>query len=193
MYRSSVFQSVRKYRSSGIRGSIDAPHNHGSQDGFSLLEVLVTMGILSVALMGLAFLQAQGMQMSTSAYARTQASILAGDIIDRMRLNSGNAADYDTDGFTPDTSLCNDTAAPAADNDRHCWFKRILGRGEPGDADYMPPALPGGDGAIDVAGGTVTVTVSWTERPSGRRAEDFDPDDITDEDRIRNMSISVAL
>lgn len=38
------------------------------------MEVLVTLAILSVGLMGLAFLQAQGMQLSTGAYARVPGS-----------------------------------------------------------------------------------------------------------------------
>lgn len=131
--------------------------------------------------MGLAFLQAQGMQLNTSAYSRTQASILASDIIDRMRLNSANAASYDTSSFSPSPGSCTITGAPDADNDRHCWYGRLRA------------ALPQGDGVIAVNGGVVTVTVSWSERPGGRRNDDFNPASLEEADLVQNMTMSVSL
>ncbi|MBS1269073.1 MAG: hypothetical protein MAG794_00015 [Gammaproteobacteria bacterium] len=187
MHRSSYFQSVYKYRSSATNGGFCAPHDAVFQGGFSLVEVLVTLAILSIGLMGLAFLQAQGMQLNTSAYSRTQASILTGDIIDRMRLNSGDAASYDTASFSPNPSSCTVTGAPDADNDRHCWY------------GHIQETLPSGDGSISVNGstGVVTVNLSWQERPAGRRDDDFDPGSLTsaelDELRIQQMSMSVVL
>ena len=41
-----------------------------------MIEALVAILILAIGLLGLAFLQAQGLKFNTSAYARTQASIL---------------------------------------------------------------------------------------------------------------------
>lgn len=155
--------------------------NARPEAGFSLLEALVTLAILSVGLMGLAFLQAQGMQFNTSAYSRTQASILASDIIDRMRLNAANVGDYDTSSFSEDPASCDILAAPDADNDRNCWYRRL------------GSALPGGDGGITVNGAVVTVTVSWRERPGGRQDEEFDPASLDEADLIQNMSMSVTL
>ncbi|NJM11545.1 MAG: type IV pilus modification protein PilV [Synechococcaceae cyanobacterium SM1_2_3] len=64
--------------------------------GFTLLEVLVTLIVLSVGLLSLAGLQVVGLRTSHSAYMRTQATIQSYDLIDRMRANiSGvQAGDY---------------------------------------------------------------------------------------------------
>jgi type IV pilus assembly protein PilV len=58
--------------------------------GFSLLEVLVTLIVLSVGLLGLAALQATTLQNNHSAYQRVQATLLASDMADRMRSNFNN-------------------------------------------------------------------------------------------------------
>lgn len=180
-YRSSGLKSGLKYRSSGAEPLFCAPHNTPAQAGFSLLEALVTLVILSIGLLGLAFLQAQGLHLNTSAYTRTQASILASDIIDRMRLNAANAASYDTSGFSATPSSCSVTAAPSADNDRNCWYQ------------LLQTSLPGGDGGIAVNSGIVTVTVSWVERPGATHGENFDPSTLTSADLLQTMSMKVAL
>ena len=55
--------------------------------GFSLLEVMVTLLILSVGLLGLAGLQAQSLRFNHFAFMRGQASMLAYAMADRMRAN----------------------------------------------------------------------------------------------------------
>ena len=56
-----------------------------SQKGASLVEVLVATVVVSVGLIGLAGLQTLSMQSNHTAYLRTQASLLAYDMVDRMR------------------------------------------------------------------------------------------------------------
>lgn len=56
-------------------------------NGFTLVEVMVAMVILAVGLLGLASLMVRSQQSNESAYSRSQASLLAYDIIDRMRAN----------------------------------------------------------------------------------------------------------
>ncbi len=58
------------------------------EGGFSLLEVLIAMLILSIGLLGIAGLQIKGQQYNHVSYLRTQAIFLAYDIMDRMRVNS---------------------------------------------------------------------------------------------------------
>lgn len=182
-YRSFGFDLGGNYRSSGAKTRSPKPADRHPQKGFSLLEALVTLVILAVGLMGLAFLQAQGMQFNTSAYARTQASILASDIIDRIRLNESNVSAYDTSSFSPTPGNCTVLAAPDANNDRNCWYQQLQ------------DSLPGGNGAISVDTGTgvVTVTVSWVERPGASRDESFDPSTLTNADLVQNMSMSVTI
>jgi type IV pilus assembly protein PilV len=57
------------------------------QGGFSMMEVLVTMIILLVALLGIAALQAKAQIAELEAHQRSQALILLSDIMDRMNAN----------------------------------------------------------------------------------------------------------
>jgi type IV pilus assembly protein PilV len=52
-----------------------------------MLEVLVTLAILSVGLLGVAALQSIGIKFNHQSYLRTQAVFQAYDILDRMRAN----------------------------------------------------------------------------------------------------------
>ena len=61
------------------------------QRGATLIEVLVAMLILSVGLLGLAGMQMKALQSNQSAYYRSQATVLAYDIMDRMRANRTDA------------------------------------------------------------------------------------------------------
>lgn len=52
---------------------------------------MVSVLVLSGGLLGLAFLQAQGMKFNAEAYQRTQATVLAYEIIDKLRANPAAA------------------------------------------------------------------------------------------------------
>ncbi len=67
--------------------------------GFTLIEMLIAMIVLSVGLLGLAKLQSTGLRMNDSAYFRSQAVSLGYDMFDRMRGNRTQALAmaYDTD------------------------------------------------------------------------------------------------
>jgi len=58
-----------------------------TQRGLSLLEVLVSIVVLAIGLLGLAGLQMTALKSGHSAYLRSQATILAYDFADRMRTN----------------------------------------------------------------------------------------------------------
>lgn len=75
--------------------------------GFSLMEVLVAMLVLAIGLLGLASLQAQSLKFNHEAYVRSQSTILAYEIMDKVRaaapgtnfpaLNGTNTAGCDPD------------------------------------------------------------------------------------------------
>jgi type IV pilus assembly protein PilV len=115
------------------------------QHGFTLVEVLVTVVILAVGLLGLAGLQAVSMRNNHSAYERTQAVQLAYDMADRVRANTEEQSNFDKlDGEAhascTSTSGCN--ASEMAENDVYEWM--LLVRGD----DDVPGLLPVGDAII---------------------------------------------
>ena len=55
--------------------------------GFTLIEVLVTVVVVSIGLLGLAGLQINGLRANMSSEARSKATLLASDIVERMRAN----------------------------------------------------------------------------------------------------------
>lgn len=58
------------------------------QKGVGLIEVMITVLVLSTALMALAALQTRSLQYNTSAYYRSQANIVAYDALEQMRSSS---------------------------------------------------------------------------------------------------------
>lgn len=67
-----------------------------TQRGFSLIEVLVALVVLAVGLLGLALLQTMNLRYTKSAEQRTQAVNLAGELLDTMRSNRSQLAQYAT-------------------------------------------------------------------------------------------------
>ncbi len=61
------------------------------QRGMTLIEILVTVLVLAVGLLGMASLTVGSLKNNQGAFLRTQATILAYDMADRMRANSAEA------------------------------------------------------------------------------------------------------
>lgn len=120
-----------------------------AQSGFTLLEVLVTMVVLALGLLGYAGLQMASLKNSASAYQRSQATILAYDIIDRLRANKTQAVAGAYNVAIGTTG----SGASVAGQDLVDW-KTLVGN-----------ALPGGDASILVDGtGNVLITIQWTDK-----------------------------
>lgn len=127
------------------------------QKGASLIEVLVTVLLLATSLLALAALQTRSLQYNHSAYLRSQANILAYDIIDRMRINRVNLNAYEIepaafDGTTEPSTL--------ADKDLYQWRQNI---------DRF---LPAGKGGVSCNDTVCTITVTWYEQDGTNQEED---------------------
>ena len=62
-----------------------------AQRGFSMLEILITLVIVAIALLGTAGLQVNAMRMNKGSQFRTQAIFLASDMAERMEANKAEA------------------------------------------------------------------------------------------------------
>ncbi|MFC1683912.1 type IV pilus modification protein PilV [Pseudomonadota bacterium] len=71
--------------------SLSKTHN---QQGLTLIEILVAVVILSVGLLGLAGLQVMGLKNISISGNHSHATILANDLVERMRINRDNIGDY---------------------------------------------------------------------------------------------------
>ena len=139
-----------------FRKTIIRPHE--DQDGFSLIEVLIALIILSVGMLGIAGLYVTSMQAGRTSIFRHNAVTLAGDIADRIRANPTATTAYaETAGAD---NSCVDggvdcTPAEMAAQDIQLW------------QDQASETLPAGtvgvvfDGAANPP--TYAITVGWSE------------------------------
>lgn len=70
------------------------PGRRRHQRGFSMLEVLISMFIMAVGLLGLVGMQAMAQKSELESYQRAQALILLNDIVDRINTNRKGASCY---------------------------------------------------------------------------------------------------
>jgi len=126
-------------------------------DGFTLIEVLISMLILSIGLLGLAGLQANGMRNNHSAYLRSQANIFAYDILDSMRANRGATTEAATalgGAYNVTINAMAPTGSTTAELDLARWLNTIAAQ------------LPDGKGSITQIPATprFTIVIQWNDR-----------------------------
>jgi type IV pilus assembly protein PilV len=126
-----------------------------NQSGVGLIEVLVAVLILGTALLTLTSLQTRSLQFNQSAYLRSQANILAYDIIDRIRINRGQADNYDLD-FTSTVP----TGTSLRDTDLREWRTNVA------------KLLPGGTGKVSCDNNKkCTIQIQWVEQATKLSSE----------------------
>ena len=139
-----------------LLASRGAPSLH-SWRGTSLVEILVTVLILAIGLLGLAGLQGASLRNNQSAYARTQATNLAYEIIDAMRANVTVAR---TGGYNVGYAAAPSTSG-IAQVDLTTWRNRITA------------LLPAGQGQITQNGNTFTIGVRWDDSRGMEAVQEF--------------------
>lgn len=149
---------------------------NNNQQGFTLLEVLISVLILSIGLLGIAGLQLTALSNNTSAYNRSIATTLAYDMADRMRANkvaANNNAYNRAAGAAPTgaasciANTCTEAALAAFDLDE--WVCQ-LGAYNANDACAalgLQGELPGGDATITRNGDIFTITIMWDDARNG--------------------------
>lgn len=135
-----------------------------NQSGFTLLEVLVAIVVLSLGLLGLAGLQAATLRNNQIAYYRSIAIQQTYDMADRIRANQAGAAGYAA-GTGVDNGCVSGSCSPQqmAETDIFQWNNNNT------------RMLPGGGGTVAGAGGgSFDITVSWNENTeAGSTAQQF--------------------
>jgi type IV pilus assembly protein PilV len=134
------------------------------QSGTSLVEVLVTMVILSIGLLALVVLHGRLHLLQMESYQRSQALILLNDMASRISLNRNDVNNYVT--LAP---LGVDDPCPAVgptptrqEADLNEWCNALRGAAETSGGGAEIGAMVGGRGCIeDIGGGEFLVTVAW--------------------------------
>lgn len=167
------------------------PRKGRAEAGFGMLEVLISLLILAIGLLGLASLQTTSLAQTTEIRNRSQAILLVDDLVERVRANRSNIEQYDDDAGAGEPE---EGGAPEEGGEPAEGESPI---GEPGggddnagaapvcDADFainnntdvatndlaewrnsLACLLPGGNGFVSVDDGVVTVRVVWGENGS---------------------------
>ena len=130
--------------------------------GFSLIEVLVALVVLSIGMLGIAALYVDSLRSGRTAIHRTQAVILVSDMAERIRANPGAGVAYAgaaaDNNCTDDIAISNDCTAPQmAADDLQLWQQSVGGLLPNGQSEIQFVPAVGGIPA------TYTITVSWNE------------------------------
>lgn len=118
----------------------------------SVIEVLVSLLILSIGLLGAALIQLNALRYTDSSRMTSQASFIAYDMLDRIRANVGADYTWKRGERAPYGSSIRDL-------DLHDFEANITGF-----------AGESAKGAISLSAGTVTISISWDDS-RGAKAE----------------------
>jgi type IV pilus assembly protein PilV len=92
--------------------------------GFSLIEVMVTLLLLTVGMLGLVVMQGRGIQYTTDAAQRNNALMLANEAMEMIRANPDQAASYNFLELPADVDCETNIPASEVNKQLGCWAKR---------------------------------------------------------------------
>ncbi len=139
----------------------------GAQRGLTMIEVLVTLFVLSTGMLGVAGLQSVGILAGHASTKRSLAVIHSADIADRMRANRSAIGTYDsavtsagvnnncTDTSTSSADVC--TSVELAEDDIFHWKKSL----QVAYVSMSPSATISVDTTLVPS--MVTIDLNWTE------------------------------
>lgn len=166
---------------------------HATARGFTLLEVMISLVVLAIGVLGVIGLQTSTYQQLQTSHNFSKAAMLASDMADRMLANQGNvpanAYLHDAPTAAPDTDCTSAacTAPQLAAYDVWYWQTEVLGR-DPDDDSRIPGSLPNASGAVTTnADGEYIIVVRWDDDLSGSTGTDceaLDPSADQDADDL---------
>ena len=128
-------------------------HNFPRQTGTSLVEVMVTLAILSFSLLGIAALQSKVGTAEMESYQRAQALVALSQMTERMTSNIANAAAYVTGPANPlgtgDAQPANCAGLTGVALDQCDWSNTLKGAGETTGGGASVGAMIGGRGCVE--------------------------------------------
>jgi type IV pilus assembly protein PilV len=156
----------------------------GGQGGYVLVEALITVLIFAIGLLGVVGLQTVALSSTSISNQRSEATVLALDMADRMRANLGSADGTPGVGYdapTPANNSCRNVyAASVVGTPAACTSAQMAADDMLDWQDQIQQSLPGGDGevcidstpndgaagapACDGAGNAYAVKVFWDQR-----------------------------
>ena len=172
---------INNYSATGRRA---AP---GHQRGDTMIEILVTVIIIAVGVLGAAALQVTTLKNLSSSHSASVAAFVAEDFGERMRANpvAADADDYvhaAAPGAYSDCTVATCTEAELAEFDMGTWWEQLAA------------VLPSGSGEVTRNAGTDTfvLTVRWDDDRSGSSGTTCPPQSNVDLECFRlNITIDV--
>ena len=138
-----------------------------NQTGFSMIEVLVTVLILSFGLLGMANLITTGMRANTAAQFRSIATQQTLDMADRMRANLAGVRAGSYDAIAASIPAANDCFAAICDEGQIATYDQAQWN------TTNAAALPNGSGTVTVDPSNPNeflITLTWLEKDRGGAA-----------------------
>lgn len=129
------------------------------QAGITLIEVLVTALVLTVGLLGAAAVQLKGLQYADAARMDAQASLVAYDMLDRIRANVDGNPDHAA-SILASYALASLDQAPASGNPGNARDQDLF------DFKSNIQAFAGSDAEASIVlnGAAVTINLQWSDR-----------------------------
>ena len=131
--------------------------------GFSLIEVLITLFVIAVAMLGTASLQAYSLKVNQGSQFRSQAVLLGTDLLERIEANNQAAIAGAYAATLPQSTAASACAASLCTPQEMAAYDLSQIEGA------MARQLPDSSGVITFAGAgpyTYTVQINWRERAS---------------------------